>query len=112
MCVMQASAVTPLRNSAMVRMSLTRREWLKQKKKQNKTSAGFRLNYARVTKGCLWGWPKIGAYKGNDFLKAQGHPATVRGSKYCLEISKALEKLKTSGQPFLSSKKFGGFPTV
>ena len=82
------------------------------KTKQNKTSAGFRLNYARVTKGCLWGWPKIGAQKGNDFLSAQGHPATVRGSKYCLEISKALEKLKTSGQPFLSSKKFGGFPTV
>ena len=109
MCVMQASAVTPLRNSAMVRMSLTRRE---KKKKQNKTCAGFRLIYARVTKGCLWGWPKIGAYKGNDFLSAQGHPATVRGSKYCLEISKALEKLKTSGQLFLSSKKFGGFPTV
>ena len=109
---MQASAVTPLRNSAMVRMSLTRREWLKQKKKKNKTCAGFRLIYARVTKGCLWGWPKIGAYKGNDFLSAQGHLATVRGSKYCLEISKALEKLKTSGQLFLSSKKFGGFPTV
>ena len=81
-------------------------------KTKNKTSAGFRLNYARVTKGCLWGWPKIGAYKGNDFLSAQEHPATVRGSKYCLEISKALEKLKTSRQPFLSSKKFGGFPTV
>ena len=45
------------------------------KKKQNKTSAGFRLNYARVTKGCLWGWPKIGAYKGNDFLSAQGAPS-------------------------------------
>ena len=109
MCVTRASAVTPLRNSAMVRISFTRREWLKNK---NKTSAAFRLNYTRVTKGCLWGWPKIGAYKGNDFLSAQGHPATVRGSKYCLEISKALEKLKTSGQLFLSSKKFGGFPTV
>ena len=109
MCVMQASAVTPLRNSAMVRISFSRREWLKQKNK-NKTSAGFRLNYARVTKGCLWGWPKIGAYKGNDFLSVQGHPATVQRSKYCLEISKALEKLKISGQPFYSSKIFGGFP--
>ena len=106
MCVTRASAVTPLRNSAMVRISFTRREWLKNK---NKTSAGFRLNYTRVTKGCLWGWPKIGAYKGNDFLTVQRHPASVRRSKYCLVISKALKKLKISGQPFHSSKIFGGF---
>ena len=49
-------------------------------KNKNKTSAGFRLNYARVTKACLWGWPNIEAYKGNEFLSAQGHPATVRRS--------------------------------
>ena len=78
-------------------------------KTKNKTSTGFRLNYARVTKGCLWGWPKIGAYKGNDFLTVQRHPASVRRSKYCLVISKALKKLKISGQPFHSSKIFGGF---
>ena len=45
----------------------------------------------------------------------QGHPMTffckrtVWRSKYCLEISKIRERLKTSGSPFQSPKIFGVF---